>query len=123
MAFAKNVMGAGIPAQAAQSDNICAVATALTAAGTTQGTALLIQADANFVSTVASGSGVVLYNGVIGDNCYIYNDAGANSLTVYPPVNGKINGLATNAGFLLAANSAVFVAKITATRWFALLSA
>lgn len=123
MAFAKNVMGAGIPAAAAASDNIAAVALAMSGAGTTQGTATLITADANFFSTVGSGSGGILYNGMIGDNCYVYNDAGANALTVYPPVGGKINGLATNSGFTLAANTAVFLAKVTATRWFALLSA
>ena len=57
MGYAKNIMGAGIPAAAAAADTIASVATALTAAGTTQGTALSITADANFVSTVGASSG------------------------------------------------------------------
>ncbi len=123
MGFAKNIMGAGIPAAAAAADTISSEALALTAAGTTQGTALSITADVNFVSTVGASSGVIIYNGVIGDSVFIMNDGGANPLTVYPPVGGKINNLATNAGFTLAANTPVWVLKVTATRWFAMLSA
>lgn len=123
MAFAKNQMGAGIPAAAAAADNIAAVATALTSTGTTQGTALAIQADANFVSTVAASSGVILYNGMIGDSCFVINDGGLNPLTVYPPVGSKFNNLSTNTGFSLAANTPVWCLKVTATRWFAILSA
>ena len=123
MGFAKNIMGVGVPAAAASSDNIASVATALTAAGTTQGTALSISADVNFVSTVGAGSGVIIYNGVIGDSCFIMNDAGANALTVYPPVGSKFNNLATNTGFSLPVNTPVWCMKVTATRWFAILSA
>jgi len=123
MGFAKNIMGAGVAAAAAAADTVSSVATALTAAGTTQATALSITADVNFVSTVGASSGVIVYNGVIGDSVFIMNDAGANALTVYPPVGGKFNNLATNAGFSLAANTPVWCIKLTATRWFALLSA
>jgi hypothetical protein len=123
MGFAKNIMGAGVPAAAAAADTIASVATGLTAAGTTQATALSLTADANFVSTVGASSGVQVYNGVIGDSCFIVNDGGANPLTVYPPTGGKFNNLATNAGFTLATNTPVWVIKITATRWFAILSA
>lgn len=123
MGFAKNIMGAGVAAAAAAADTISSVATALTATGTTQATALSITADVNFVSTVGASSGVIVYNGVIGDSTFIMNDAGANALTVYPPVGGKFNNLATNAGFSLPVNTPVWCIKLTATRWFALLSA
>lgn len=123
MGYAKNIMGAGIPAAAAAADTVSSVATGLTATGTTQGTALAISADVNFVSTVGANSGVILYNGVIGDSVFVMNDGGANALTVYPPVGGKVNNLATNAGFTLAANTPVVCFKVTATRWFAILSA
>lgn len=123
MGFAKNLMGTGMPAAMAAGDFVSQVATGLTSTGTTQATALTIQADANFVSTVASGTGVILYNGMIGDSCFVFNDNGANALTVYPPTGGKVNNLATNAGFLLAANTSVLCIKVTATRWFAMLSA
>lgn len=123
MAFAKNIMGTGVPAAAAASDVIASTATGLTSTGTSQATALLISADANFVSTVAASTGVILYNGVVGDSCFIVNDAGANALTVYPPVGSKFNNLSTNTGFSLSANTPVWCLKISATRWFAILSA
>lgn len=123
MGYAKNIMGAGIPAAAAAADTVSSVATALTAAGTTQTTALSITADANFVSTVGASSGVILYNGMIGDSVFVVNDGGANPLTVYPPVGSKFNSLSTNTGFSLAANTPVWCIKITSTRWFAILSA
>lgn len=123
MAFAKNVMGLGVSAAEAAGQLVAAVATGLTSAGTTQATALSITADVNFVSTVAASSGVILYNGQIGDSCFVMNDAGANALTVYPPVGGKFNNLSTNSGFTLAANTPVWCVKVTATRWFAMLSA
>lgn len=123
MGFAKNIMGAGIPAAAAAADTVSSVATALTAAGTTQATALSITADVNFVSTVPAGGGVIVYNGMIGDSCFVMNDGDADALTVYPPVGSKFNNLATNTGFSLPMNTPVWVVKITATRWFAILSA
>ena len=123
MGYAKNIMGAGIPAAAAAADTVAAVATALTSTGTTQGTALSVTSDVNFVSTVAASSGVILYNGMIGDSVFIVNDGGANALTVYPPVGSKFNALATNTGFTLPANTPVWCLKVTATRWFAILSA
>jgi len=123
MGFAKNIMGAGIPAAAAAADTVSSVATGITAAGTTQGTAQLVSADVNFISTVAAGSGVILYNGMIGDSVFIMNDGDPDALTVYPPVGSKFNNLATNAGFTLAMNTPVWCIKITATRWFAILSA
>lgn len=123
MALAKNQMGLGVAAAEASGDFIATVATALTATGTTQGTALLVSADMNFVSTVGANSGVIIYNGVVGDSLGVFNDGGANPLTVYPPVGSKINNLATNAGMTLGANTVVWLMKATATRWVGILSA
>lgn len=123
MAFAKNQMGLGVAAAEAAGDFIATVATALTSTGTTQVTALVISADVNLVSTVAASSGVILYNGVVGDSCIVFNDNGANALTVYPPVGSKINNIATNSGISLPANTTLFLAKATSTRWIGLLSA
>lgn len=123
MGYAKNIMGAGVPAAAAAADTISVIATAVSAAGTTQATATAIQADMNLVSTVGASSGVIIYNGVIGDSLFVFNDAGANTLTVYPPVGSKINNLATNSGIGLPSNSHVWLLKVTATRWVAMLSA
>jgi hypothetical protein len=122
MGFAKNIMGAGVPAAAAQADTISSVASAVSAAGTTQGTATLIQADWNDVTTVAASAGVILYNGMIGDGCFVFN-AGLNALTVYPPTSGKINGLSANAGVIIGTNTTCAFYKISALVWRALLSA
>lgn len=123
MAYAKNQMGLGVAAAEASGDFIAQVATGLAAAGTTQGTALLVSADANLVSTVGANSGVIIFNGQIGDSVIVFNDGGANALTVYPPVSSKINNLATNSGITLAINTSVLLAKVASTRWIAILSA
>ena len=52
----------------------------------------------------------------------IYN-GGANALTVYPPSGAKINGLATNAGMLLATNTACEFYCLSTTQWTGILSA
>jgi hypothetical protein len=72
------------------------VGTAISAAGTTQGTATTLTNTLNGISTVASGAGVVLWTGTAGD-CQIVYNGGANAVKVYPPSGAKINGLATNA--------------------------
>lgn len=123
MAFAKNQMGLGVAAAEAAGDFIAQVQTGISAAGTTQATATLVSADANLVSTVAASSGVIVYNGQIGDSCIVFNDGGANTLIVYPPTSGKINNLATNAGMVLGINTAVLLMKVSATRWLGVLSA
>ena len=82
------------------------VLTGISAAGTTQGTATELIAGISMLSTVASGSGVALSpNATPGAFQLVYN-GGANAVTVYPPLGAKINSLATNAGHLLAANTA-----------------
>lgn len=123
MAYAKNQMGLGVAAAEAAGDFIAQIATAISAAGTTQGGATLVQADANLVSTAAASSGVILYNGVIGDSCVVFNDNTGNTFLVYPPTSGKINNAATNAGVSLANNTSMLFMKVTATRWIGLLSA
>ena len=74
-------------------------------------------------STVAASSGAVLDNqATAGDTQMIYN-GGANALTVYPPSGAKINGLATNAGMLLATNTACEFYCLSTTQWTGVLSA
>jgi len=79
--------------------------TGLTAAGTTQGTALAITDDINVVTTTALNSGVVLSaNLTIGDTVLVSN-FGANALSVYPPTGGKIDNGSANAAKSVAANT------------------
>ena len=77
--------------------------TGITAAGTNQATATALAAPTFFaspatfvVSTVASGTGVVLPAAIAGMDITVVN-AGANPLLVYPATGGSIDGAAANA--------------------------
>lgn len=83
------------------------MASALTAAGTTQATALVLVADHNRIGTAALSSGALLRK--VGGMQTVFN-GGANPVAVYPPVGGTINSGAANAAFSVAATkSAVFI--------------
>lgn len=99
-----NLTGSGLAAQAAI-NLVGSVANNLTAAGSTQATALLVSADVNVVTTAASSTGVILPSTLsAGDFLEVVN-YGANTITVYPPVGGKINNGTLNAGKTVTANS------------------
>ncbi len=122
MALARNIMKGGWSAGNAKAVN-GAVATALTAAGTTISDALDLNADTNVIGTAASGTGVQLPSAEIGDSCEVYN-GGANTVVVYPDAAAnQINAITAGSGFSLATNTACFCRKISATRWIAFLSA
>ena len=122
MALARNIMRGGWSAGNAKAVN-GAVATGLTAAGTTLATALALQADTNVLGTVSSGTGVSLPSCEIGDSCEVYN-GGANSVTVYPDASTvQINALTAGNGFLLAANTMAYARRVSTTRWIVNLSA
>ena len=96
---------------------------ALSAAGTTQGTATELTAADSEITTVAAGSGCVLASALAsGDSQTVFN-AGANAVKIYPPSGMKINALATNAPMLLAVNTGCFYKCISTTRVFGILSA
>ena len=122
MALARNIMRGGWSAGNAKAVN-GAIATGLTAAGTTLGTALALTADTNVLGTVSSGTGVSLASCEIGDSQEIYN-GGANSVTVYPDTASvQINGLTAGAGFLLGTNTMAYARRVSSTRWIVNLSA
>ncbi len=124
MALAKNVMQGGVSAGQARAINGNNVNSAVTAAGTTQGTATAITADVNVVTTATNLQGVILYAGVPGDSQWIFNNSGVGvAVTVYPPTGAKVNQLATNAGFVLAPYTGVCCKCISSTQWLANLSA
>jgi hypothetical protein len=81
------------------------VATSLVAAGVNQATALQLNSQWNEFDSVPAGSGVVLSTYQPGQEQLVFNDDPANALLVYPPPGGKINQLAVNAAFSVAANS------------------
>ena len=110
---------AGLTVQAVCQD----VGTALSAAGSTQGTATeLVNADSE-VTTVSAGSGVILSSkGTPGDTQTVFN-AGANPLSIYPPSGMKINSLTANVPMVLGANTGCLFKFISTTRIFGVLSA
>jgi hypothetical protein len=98
---------------------ITTAATGLTAAGTTQGTALALSGNNSTqeVTTAASGTGVKLPTASATSVVTIIN-RGANSITVYPATSGIINGQSANTGYTLPSNSsAVFIGK-DGTSWY-----
>jgi len=121
MALARDIMKGGFSAGSAKAIN-GQISSALSGAGTTQGTATSIVTSINVVTTAAASTGVILPACEIGDEVEILN-LGANTLTVYPDSGARINQVATNGGFSLAANTAVKVRRFTSTRWIAYLSA
>lgn len=91
--------------------------TGLTAAGTTQGTALQLSSAVNRVTTVAANSGVLLPLAQPGDEVLVYN-GGANVLTVYPPVGHTIGTQSANAGVAVPVGvEARFVKHAALTTW------
>jgi hypothetical protein len=98
------------------------VATAITAAGTTQATATALAAAKNYVSTTAASTGVLLPQGNGGDIVFVYN-GGANTLAVYPPVGSQINNLAANTAVSVATLKSAYFEYASATQLASLLSA
>jgi hypothetical protein len=99
--------------------SITTAATGLTAAGTTQGTALALSGNNSIqeVTTAAASTGVKLPTATSSSWIMVVN-RGANALTVYPATSGIINGQSANAGYTLAAGaSRTFIGK-DATSWY-----
>ena len=101
------------------------VATGISAAGSTQGTATALITDFNVVSTVISGAnGVALPTALAGYRITVFNTS-ANALNVYPLGNGIINSAAANVAFSLPAGDRLdFLCTTTATapggQWYTL---
>lgn len=96
--------------------------TAVSAAGTTQGTATTLTAAVNDVTTAAANSGVILPQGQTGDEFQILN-SGANPVYVYPPTGAKLNNLTTNAGASLPINTTMQVIQLSTTKFMVMQSA
>lgn len=124
MALIKEMVGTGVQSHRAQAIN-GSVATALTGAGTTLATGLVLKSAVNVFGTAAAGTGAVLPLAGLSDEVMV-NNGGANALLVYPPAAaGTVGAGAAGAGFSVAAGkTAVF--KCVSTNglvWVALLSA
>jgi hypothetical protein len=100
MTTASKIIPGGISAVAA-SAIVGDITTGIVAAGSTQATATVLTTDINVVATTALSTGVLLPVGENSKSMTVFN-GGANSLLVYPPVGGTINGASANAGITLA---------------------
>lgn len=99
------------------------VGTSMSAAGTTQATATELVNCLSDVTTVASGSGVILASKATPGDSQIVLNSGANVLKVYPPVGAKINNLTLNTAIVVPINSSCEFWCISLTKWAAVLSA
>jgi hypothetical protein len=88
----------------ASSQATATISDGLVATGTNQATALQLSSQWNEVDTVPVGTGVLLQALQAGQNQVVFNE-GANALNVYPPPGSKINALAVNIAFALAAGA------------------
>jgi len=122
MALAKNIMQGGFSAGQARAIN-GSIGTAVSAAGTVITDATDLTNDVNYVSTVASGSGVQLFAAEVGDSQVVYN-GGANTLKVYPDVStAQINQITAGSAHSLPTNTSALYVKVSTTRWVAFQSA
>jgi hypothetical protein len=115
MALAKSQIFAGLHTSQISPG---AVGTGLTAAGSTQGTALVLNdtQEVAIFGTVAASTGCVLPQSGIGDDVYVVN-GGANPLNIYPPVGHILNGQAVNTAYALAVAKAARCVRVSDTRW------
>lgn len=98
---------------------INSISAAVSAAGSTQGTATALMANINNVTTVAAAAdGVRLPTAVAGMRILVRNSDSADTLKIYPATGGQINALGSNAAFSLTAGSTIELFASTATQWF-----
>jgi hypothetical protein len=98
---------------------INSISAAVSAAGTTQGTATGLVSNINNVTVVtAAAAGVRLPTAVAGMHILIRNSDSADTLSIYPATGGTINALAANAAFTLAAGSTIELMATTTTQWY-----
>lgn len=117
-----NIVGSGYPGQAANYISGTA-ADSLTATGSTQGTALLLAADVNVVTTTAASTGVILAAGASPGDETVVKNLGASTLSIYPATGESIDAIAANGAYSLATTKSVILIKTSATRWVSVLSA
>jgi hypothetical protein len=100
--------------------NALGSATAVSAAGTTQGTATRLTANINIITSISAGQGVIL-NGSAALQTVI--NPGAVTALVYPNSGATITGggttLATNAPFSIAAGSSANFSCVSSTACYA----
>ncbi|HMO30873.1 hypothetical protein, partial [Enterovirga sp.] len=93
------------------------VSASLSAAGTTQATARALTSAVSILTTVASGSGVVLALSDPGTRQEVLN-RGANALLVYPPSGAQIEAAGTDTAVSLPAGGRAAFLCASATQFY-----
>jgi hypothetical protein len=98
---------------------IDSISAAVSAAGSTQGTATALVSNINNVTVVAAAAdGVRLPTAVAGMRILIRNSDAADILKIYPATSGQINALGANAAYSLVAGLTIELMATTATQWY-----
>lgn len=119
MATVTDLMGLGIPAEAARRLGTVVVDVATT--DSTQNSAgglLKGYGNKNVIANIAGANGAVTLpsEAALGDVIIVYNTTG-NTGRVYPPTGGTMNQGTANQYAPLAANASLRCERITATSW------
>ena len=97
------------------------ISAAVSAAGSTQGTATALTTMINNVTTVAASTGVVLPTAAAG-YIVIVRNGGANALSVYPATGAAINAGAANASHSLPVGAMIQYVATSTTQWYTMSS-
>jgi sugar lactone lactonase YvrE len=98
---------------------IDSISAAVSAAGTTQGTATGLVSNINNVTVVtAAAAGVRLPTAVAGMRILVRNSDSADTLSIYPATGGTINALSANAAFTIIAGATIELVATTTTQWY-----
>lgn len=103
--------------------NGATVASNLTAAGSTQATALALSTDYSVIGTAALSTGVILPVKAALNDDYVVLNNGANPLSLYPPVGHKFNNGATNAAVSIAVGKAAHAFYTGNLQWVVIVGA
>jgi hypothetical protein len=88
----------------------------VTAAGTTQATATILDSEWNVVTSTPANSGVVMDGFDVGISTTIFNQGGA-TLKVYPPAGMSIDALTINVPYTLANLKTQTFSQISVTQF------
>ena len=95
------------------------VSPALTAAGSTQATALAMGwDDVQLFGTVASSTGAIFAQPYLACDTVTVINAGANALTIYPATGGAINGGSTNSGVSVSNGATAVFQTVDGLNWW-----
>jgi len=92
--------------------------TAVTAAGSTQGTATALTVQLSHVTTVALNTGVILPTPIAAGLRITVRNGGANALNVYPHSGGNIAGTGTNVAISVDVGTVLDFISFDTTNWY-----